>query len=472
MAKNTTICRLCPGGEVPITSKYRRHLQIKHLPWYFDPQLACWEHQRNFGQSGVLLKHRAMEGCKGTFGEPELGVWVKSMAGFLRFLGNKLCGGELKDLVSMVQKKGLFPRKTNSVDVPVVTQVLWRELDTHVGWCPPVIYRVDPPETPAGLLHVNILQELLPLLKGEVLKEVQQLEINGATSTETPRRKVKVADSHCHLIPTLRKHRVENMHGLRVRSKEFLDGYTKVTLVICNIAHPDCWASWKELERDRGVFFVFGIHPLVAAERGLYIADREFREVLQGRYCRGVGECGLDTSRCHTKEEVTDVLQRQIPVFQAQLQYSREFDLAVVIHVRGRNGKELIALNCQAIEIMKSILRKKHKIHVHCYVGDLETYFKWIHAFPQAKFGFTSKVEGNEGVIRSMDPRRMLLESDAPYLTPRAIAAEWGRKVGNSPYFVEANLDFLGNQLNLPGRVLGQVVYANCLELYGVEDVY
>ena len=129
-------------------------------------------------------------------------------------------------------------------------------------------------------------------------------------------------------------------------------------------------------------------------------------------------------------------------------------------------------MNHQSIEIMRRILRKKHKIHVHCYVGDVETYYKWIQVFPQVKFGFTSKIEEGAGVFRTMDPRRILLESDAPYLTPRAVSTVWGKKVGNSPYFVEANLNSLGNYINLPSWVLGPVVYANCLELYGVEDVY
>ena len=82
--RKATNCNWCP--EKPsIPDKFRRHLIMHHLPWYFDPQLACWYHRTTFGQLGVLFhRHRRLEGCKsGRFEERELLMWLAKMTNLL-----------------------------------------------------------------------------------------------------------------------------------------------------------------------------------------------------------------------------------------------------------------------------------------------------------------------------------------------------------------------------------------------------
>jgi len=42
--QKTTACGICKED--------RRHLTRNHLPWYFEPQHACWSHKVNLGSLG------------------------------------------------------------------------------------------------------------------------------------------------------------------------------------------------------------------------------------------------------------------------------------------------------------------------------------------------------------------------------------------------------------------------------------
>ena len=44
-----TKCELCVDSPA-IKGSYKRHLQLHHLPWYFFPSVACWEHKESYGQ--------------------------------------------------------------------------------------------------------------------------------------------------------------------------------------------------------------------------------------------------------------------------------------------------------------------------------------------------------------------------------------------------------------------------------------
>ena len=64
-----------------------------------------------------------------------------------------------------------------------------------------------------------------------------------------------------------------------------------------------------------------------------------------------------------------------------------------------------------------------------------------------------------------MRPEHLLLESDAPFLTPLDI-----KRVGstrhNSPFFLDYNLNVLSRFLNIPTRILAGVMNENARELY------
>ena len=84
----------------------------------------------------------------------------------------------LETLLDKVVTKGWHPPKQYGIKVPVVTQLLWMELDCFLGKRPPVDYQVDPPSSVAALLHNNVLQVLMEEMdveSAQALKEVERV---------------------------------------------------------------------------------------------------------------------------------------------------------------------------------------------------------------------------------------------------------------------------------------------------------
>ncbi|MDI6631161.1 MAG: TatD family hydrolase [Bacillota bacterium] len=154
-----------------------------------------------------------------------------------------------------------------------------------------------------------------------------------------------------------------------------------------------------------GVFAVVGVHPHDAAA-----APPDYIEVLR-RLAReprvvAVGEIGLDFYRDLSPRPV----QRE--VFAAQLRLARELGLPVVIHCRDAHGEVCEILKREAAGLAGVM---------HCFSGSWEEAEHFLAlgfhisiagpvTFPQS----TKLVE----VARRVPLDRLLLETDAPYLTP------------------------------------------------------
>ena len=75
--------------------------------------------------------------------------------------------------------------------------------------------------------------------------------------------------------------------------------------------------------------------------------------------------------------------------------------------------------------ILRTVLPKSYPVYVHCFMGGLQDYRKWIQAFPNAVFGFTGALLHHQKchpellkVVAAMDLGQVLLEMDAPLLLP------------------------------------------------------
>ena len=468
-----TMCELCVDKPA-IKGSYKRHLQLHHLPWYYLPNVACWKHKESYGQLGNLMtNHRDSVQCgEGNFRDYQLSLWVGYMTGVLFFLAQVFGCEDPGQLLHLVKRRKWHPSRGVGLEVPLVTCRLWRELDKVMGYSSPVLYRVDPPTTIACLLHYTIISQMLVHAGREVARVVKAMEeyvmANGKKATRIPRitdSDCILADSHCHLIATLGTHHCQTLGELKRKHERLLEGAGTVPIIICNVVHKNCWRGWKEFSRLRGVYFTFGIHPSLAGEQGL-LDEHQLTGMAQEKYCRGIGECGYDTTRCSNGNK-EQVLLNQDEIFRMQLRVAKEMDLPIVLHIRGRDEEEQAELTARARRELKGIVARLHKIHVHCFMGPVSAYYEWQQAFPLVKFGFTSKNEQYDvrKVARVMRPQQVLLESDAPYLVPSHLCYA---RVRNSPFFIESNLTGLCLAFNLPRSILGPITYQNCCEMYEV----
>ena len=358
--------------------------------------------------------------------------------------------------------------------MPVVTSQLWQELDKFLGTSSPVTYKVDPPQSLAAVLHGGVMMHLLFNMPSDNARSIRGFE--EAAVTSWPRYLENyysgpLLDSHCHLATTMKRYDVKDLHRLKWGSIDFQGEGTKVPVIISNAVHPECWRRYRELESLPGVFFTFGIHPLVASGQGQVLTEDQLRELLRHGQTCGIGECGFDLSRVGTdNRSEAQILEIQTRAFRMQLRLAAELNLPVVIHVRGRTPAEQTKLQIRARGFMTTHLIRNHRIHVHCFGGPAAEYQAWQQKFPKAMFGMTSKVEDGptREVAHVIQPHQLLLESDAPFLTPTSLK-QGSRRIPNSPYFLMENLRSLCQALNLPPIILGRITTHNCLTMYGIH---
>jgi TatD DNase family protein len=148
-----------------------------------------------------------------------------------------------------------------------------------------------------------------------------------------------------------------------------------------------------------------GLHPCSVKEN--FIDELKIVEdLLKQRKFAAIGEIGLDFYWDRNFE------QQQYESFNLQIEWALQYDLPIVIH--SRESME------QSINAVKEQQRGKLKGIFHCFSGTYE------HAKQIIDLGFylgiggviTYKKSGLAGIIKDIDLKYIVLETDAPYLTP------------------------------------------------------
>ena len=182
------------------------------------------------------------------------------------------------------------------------------------------------------------------------------------------------------------------------------------------------------------VFFLMGIHPCDAAKApagALSAMEAAFRA---DPNLRAVGEIGLDYHWDATTAEV----QKQL--FRDQLALARELDLPVAVHSR--------AAEADTLAILDDLGFPGRPLVWHCFGGDAAL------AREIASRGFHISIPGpvtypkNTALaqaVAGLDTARLLLETDAPYLTPEP----WRGK-RNEPALIVFTARRVAELLDLP----------------------
>ena len=215
-------------------------------------------------------------------------------------------------------------------------------------------------------------------------------------------------DSHCHLTyPGLSE------HVPAVLDRAAAAGVGRFVTIGTN---PSDNAAALALARAHPpVFAALGVHPHHAAE-----APPDFAAALENAL-RGepkvvaIGECGLDYHYDFSPRP----LQRQ--VFIAQLDLARSRRLPVVLHVREAHA--------DALAILRDFLTPSSEhpplsLVVHCFTGTPAECQSWLDV--GACIGITGIVTYKNAAdvrtaVQLVPPDRLLLETDAPYLSPEPV---------------------------------------------------
>ncbi|MFL3654267.1 MAG: TatD family hydrolase [Halioglobus sp.] len=266
---------------------------------------------------------------------------------------------------------------------------------------------------------------------------------------DIPHFKTPIIETHCHLdyleqtelVITLEKSRqvgIERIITIAV-SADNLDSVMKLTR-----SSPDIWGTQ-------------GIHPHEAESYTPEI-DAIIRKNAAHAKILAVGEIGLDYYYDHADRAV----QRR--VFEQQLQTAIELDLPVVIHTREADDDTRdILKNCGASLARKGV--------IHSFTSSLAlAEFCLAEGFMLGFNGITTfnSADNVRRVVAATPMAQLLLETDAPYLTPVPYR---GRP--NAPYYLPFIAETLAAIKEVDIEDLLQQAYCNSLEVFfsGIEEI-
>lgn len=202
------------------------------------------------------------------------------------------------------------------------------------------------------------------------------------------------------------------------------------------------------------VYATVGTHPHDARKFDQHVLDR-FRELATTeKKVRAIGEIGLDYYR--------DLSPRPIQkrVFEAQLKLAVEVGLPIVIHTR-ESFEDTIAMTKEFSKDLKGGV-------FHCFPGTVDDAMRVI------ELGFVISVGGiitypNAGMARMVADvplEKVLLETDAPYLTPVP-----HRGKINQPAYVVHVCQKLAEIRKMPVSEIEKITDRNSRKLFGLSEI-
>jgi TatD DNase family protein len=207
-------------------------------------------------------------------------------------------------------------------------------------------------------------------------------------------------------------------------------------------------AALRAAEDFPQVFAAIGHHPNHAS--GFDAADLAELEALAAHdACRAIGETGLDDFRDYAPRA------DQERAFHAQIDVARATGKPLVIHTRAAEDDTIATLRdrAQGLDVI-----------LHCFSmpGRLEECLAegwWISFAGNVTY---PKNEDLAVAAGRVPDDRLLVETDAPYLTPQAV-----RKERNQPAFVVHTARFVAQRRGQAYEELEAVVERNAARLFG-----
>ncbi|MGD8342517.1 MAG: TatD family hydrolase [Desulfobacterales bacterium] len=259
---------------------------------------------------------------------------------------------------------------------------------------------------------------------------------------------MKIFDSHCHLddksyrkdlvrvIERARQAGIARMMTIGVNKK------TAARALEIAESHPDIYAS-------------VGYHPHDASQCSANELDF-LTDLAQKPRIKAWGEIGLDYNRMYSPRE------DQEKWFVRQLQIAAQLQLPLIFHERDTGGRFL--------EILKADFKNESGGVVHCFSGtvsELQEYLD-LGLYIGVTGIVTLRARGSD--LREMVPHipanRLVVETDAPYLTP---APEKYHTRRNEPAFVKFVLLKLAEVRNEDPDQLAQTIWDNTNRLYRID---
>jgi TatD DNase family protein len=264
-----------------------------------------------------------------------------------------------------------------------------------------------------------------------------------------------LTDSHCHLQdPKFGRDMPQVIERARAAGVS--------TMVVIGYDMDSSHRAVEIAESNEGVFATIGVHPHDA--KTLTPGDISTPTTLaESPMVVAIGEIGLDFYRNLSPPDV------QHRAFREQLALARELDLPVVIHSRDADEEvfEELAEHAEATSVDWPAERPLGVMH--CYAGDIMLADRYI------ALGFLLSIAGTatypnaektREVARAIPLGSLLIETDAPYLTPQS-----RRGQRNEPAYLVETVRFIAELRGEPPELIAKETASNAKRLFALDRV-
>ena len=261
---------------------------------------------------------------------------------------------------------------------------------------------------------------------------------------------MKIFESHCHLDDRSYTDDLDDVlqraRSAQVRAMMTVgtDGPSSGRAVVLADTYPDVYAA-------------VGLHPHDAKT-----CDEEtlggLKDLARHAKVRAWGEIGLDFNRMYSPARV------QERWFERQIESALEMELPMIFHERDSRGRFK--------DILRSFWTDEYKGVVHCFSGSEEELDVYLDL--GLTIGITGiltmkgRGAGLRRMVRRIPAERILVETDAPYLTP---APQRNKHRRNEPAFVRAVLLKLAAVREENPEELATTIWSNTCRLFGVSEI-
>ncbi len=255
-----------------------------------------------------------------------------------------------------------------------------------------------------------------------------------------------IVDTHCHLDDERYNNDLEEvLENARQKGVE--------KFVIPG-ADPESLDRAVEIaEQYEMVYFAVGVHP--------YDAKNYERSTLE-KYvthpkCIAIGECGLDYFRLpEDPEKIETEKKLQKEVFRDQILWAKELKKPLIVHIR-ESGADCLAL-------LETYAGEEGGV-LHCYNAD-ESLLKLADRNFYYGIGGVLTFKNAKKLINvysKIPTDKLLIETDAPYLTPHPHRGE-----RNEPSYTTFVADKMSELSNISRLEMEQLTTQNAARLFGI----
>jgi TatD DNase family protein len=273
----------------------------------------------------------------------------------------------------------------------------------------------------------------------------------------------ELVDTHCHIQSAGPSVGERDTHELWVRAgalnpEDILKraretNVARIVCVGCNLEdsklaiafarnNKDCWSS-------------IGIHPHEAQHYvGKSASLQEFADLVNQPKVVAVGECGLDYFYTHSSKEA------QVSLLKFQIELALEYNLPIIFHIREAFDdfwpifETYSSSHCQIRAVLHSFTDSKANLDRALRHG----LFIGVNGIAT----FTKNTEQLD-TYRAVPLDNLLLETDAPFLTPYPY-----RGKVCEPYHVRTTAEFLAELRGETLEALAEATVFNARRLFGV----